>query len=63
MTPTPLPEPIPAPRGNASRDDWAEWLADNTDIVTEGKDRDALRAEYAEWTKTHDVPTDAPIDE
>lgn len=56
--PAPLPEPVPAPKRNASRDDWAEWLADNTDIVTEGKDRDALLAEYDDYLKTHDAPGD-----
>lgn len=54
--PAPLPEPVPAPKRNASRDDWAEWLAEHTDVVTEGKDRDALLADYDEWVKTHDAP-------
>jgi hypothetical protein len=54
--PTPLPEPVKAPSKGASRDDWAEFLADRTDIVTEGKTRDALVAEYEEWLTTHDAP-------
>lgn len=53
-----LPEPAKAPARSASRDDWAEWLALNTDIVTEGKGRDALVDEYDEWLKTHDAPAD-----
>ena len=61
--PAPLPEVKPAPKRNASRDDWAEWLAEETDIVTEGKDRDELIAEYDEWVKTHDAPADPPTDE
>jgi len=46
-----IPDPPKPPKGNASRDDWAEWLAEHTSIVTEGKDRDALQAEYADWAK------------
>jgi hypothetical protein len=61
--PAPLPEVVPAPARNASREDWAEWLAIETDIVTEGKNRDVLQAEYDEWLKTHDAPSDPPADE
>jgi hypothetical protein len=59
---SPLPEAAPAPARNASRYDWAEWLAEETDIVTEGKNRDTLQAEYDEWLKTHDAPADDPAD-
>lgn len=39
----PLDEVIPDPPArNASRDDWAEYLAKYTDIETEGKDRGDL---------------------
>lgn len=56
--PTPLPEPLPVPARNASRDDWAEWLALNTDIVTVDKNRETLLNEYDEWLKTHDAPAE-----
>ncbi|QHB37329.1 hypothetical protein I5G58_gp027 [Mycobacterium phage BirdsNest] len=56
VEPAPLPEPVKAPSKSASRDDWAEFLAKYTDIVTEGKNRDALQAEYDEWLETHDLP-------
>lgn len=52
----PLPEAKKAPAKNAKRDDWAEFLADNTDIVTEGKDREVLQAEYDEWLKVNSAP-------
>lgn len=39
------------PKRNASRDDWAEFLAQHPDgYVTDGKDRDAL---IAEWDARH----------
>ncbi|UXE04398.1 hypothetical protein SEA_FUNSIZED_27 [Mycobacterium phage Funsized] len=53
---TGLLTPIEPPKRNAGREDWAEWLAAHTDIVTEGKDRGDLLAEYDEWVKTHDAP-------
>ena len=56
VEPAPLPEPVPAPKRNASRDDWAEWLAEHTDVVTEGKDRDELLAAYDEWQARNDAP-------
>lgn len=52
----PAPEPVKAPAKSASRDDWAEFLAEHTDIVTEGLNRDALQAEYDTWLETHDQP-------
>jgi len=58
VEPPVLPEPLPTPARNASRDDWAEWLAVHTDIVTEGKGRDELVAEYDDYLKTHDAPTE-----
>lgn len=58
VEPTPLPEPLPAPKRNASRDDWAEWLAEHTDVVTEGKDRDQLLADYDDWQARNDAPTE-----
>lgn len=52
------PEP---PNGNASRDDWAEYLNQHTGIDTEGKGRDALKAEYDELLRVEaDIP---PADE
>ncbi|AAQ12101.1 hypothetical protein PBI_ORION_24 [Mycobacterium phage Orion] len=54
--PAPLPEPVKAPARSASRDTWAEFLAEHTDIVTEDKGRDELVAEYDEWQSVHDVP-------
>jgi hypothetical protein len=58
--PAPLPEPVKAPSRGASRDDWAEFLADQTDIETEGKGRDELVEEYSEWLLTHDAPAEQP---
>lgn len=55
--PAPLPEPIKPPAKSASRDDWATWLSENTDIVvTDQHTRAALIAAYTEWTVTHDAP-------
>lgn len=34
------------PKRSASRDDWAEFLAENTPIVTDGKSRSELQAEW-----------------
>ena len=52
----PMPEPAAddrtphtenePPARNASREDWAEFLAVHSDIVTEGKGRDDLIAEW-----------------
>jgi hypothetical protein len=54
-----LPEPLPTPARNASRDDWAEYLAAGAfGIVTEGKGRDELLAEYDDYIRTHDVPAE-----
>lgn len=39
------------PRRNASREDWAEFLAARTDIVTEGRDRDELIAAWDAWNQ------------
>ena len=48
LTPYTLDNP---PKRNASRDDWAKFLAQHPDgYVTEGKDRDAL---IAEWDARH----------
>lgn len=41
--PTLAPQP---PARNSSRDDWAEFLAEHSPIVTAGKSRDELIAEY-----------------
>jgi hypothetical protein len=60
--PSPLPEPVKAPSRGASREDWAEFLATETDIVTEGKGRDVLVDEYDEWLKTHSAPSEPPTD-
>lgn len=46
LTPHTLANP---PKRNASREDWAEFLAASTDIVTEGKDRDTLIAEWDDY--------------
>ena len=54
--PAPLPEPVKAPNKSASRDDWAEFLAEHTDIVTEGRTRDQLVGDYEVWLETHDAP-------
>lgn len=53
------------PKRNASRDDWAEWLAANTSIVTEGKSRDELLAELdaLEASSVAAVNDEAPFDE
>lgn len=61
VEPSPLPEPAPIPARNASRDDWAEYLAAGAfGIVTEGKGRDELIAEYDKWLETHDAPAVDP---
>lgn len=54
--PTPLPEPVKAPAKSASREDWAEFLAEHTDIVTEDRTRDQLVGDYEVWLETHDAP-------
>lgn len=54
--PAPLPEPVKPPAKSASRDDWAEFLAEHTDVVTEGLARAELIAAYEEWSATHDAP-------
>lgn len=53
------------PKRNASRDDWAEWLAENTSIVTEGKSRDELLAELdaLEASSVAAANDEAPFDE
>ena len=56
--PPELPEPAKAPAKSASRDDWAEWLAENTDVVTEGRTRDQLVGDYEVWLESHDQPAD-----
>ncbi|AYD82020.1 hypothetical protein I5G60_gp25 [Mycobacterium phage Saguaro] len=56
--PAPLPEPVSPPARNASRDDWAEWLAEHTDVVTEGKDRGELIESYDAWQARHDRPAE-----
>jgi len=43
------PEPPPRSGAGSGREDWAEWLAENTDVVTEGKDRTELIAGYDAW--------------
>ncbi|UTN91769.1 hypothetical protein SEA_SAMPSON_29 [Gordonia Phage Sampson] len=55
--------PAGIPKRNASRDDWAEWLAVNTSIVTEGKSRDELLAEFDELTATPPATTDTVDDQ
>lgn len=52
----PAPEPVKAPSKGASRDDWAEFLAEHTDVVTEGRTRDELVGDFEVWTETHDLP-------
>ncbi|QHB37759.1 hypothetical protein I5G63_gp018 [Mycobacterium phage Imvubu] len=54
--PAPLPEPVKAPAKSASREDWAEFLAEHTDVVTEGRNRDQLVGDYEVWLETHDAP-------
>ena len=54
--PAPLPEPAKAPNKSASREDWAEFLAEHTDVVTEGRTRDQLVGDYEVWLETHDAP-------
>ena len=53
VTETITPEgvaPLVEPKRNASRDDWAEYLAQHpSGIVTEGRNREELQAEYDEW--------------
>lgn len=61
--PAPAPEPVKAPAKSASREDWAEFLAKHTDIVTEGKDRGDLLAEYDVWLATHDGINDDGIND
>ncbi len=62
--PAPLPEPVPVPARNASREDWAEFVAllDDSPTYTEGKSRDELIAAYDEWLQTHDQPAVDPED-
>ena len=55
--PAPLPQPVKAPAKNDSRDEWAEFLAKHTDVVTEGRTRDQLVGDYEVWLETHDAPT------
>ncbi|QDH93182.1 hypothetical protein SEA_ZIPP_28 [Gordonia phage Zipp] len=55
--------PAGIPKRNASRDDWAEWLAVNTSIVTEGKTHTQLLAEYDELTATPPATTDTVDDQ
>ncbi len=55
--PAPLPVPVKAPGKGDSRDDWAEFLAAHTDVVTEGRTRDQLVGDYEVWLETHDAPT------
>lgn len=57
--PAPLPEPVKAPTKGASREDWAEFLAKYTDVVTEGRTRDQLVGDYEVWLETHDAPGEA----
>lgn len=46
-----VPDAENPPKRNASREDWAEFLAQHPDgYVTEGKDRDTL---IAEWDAKH----------
>lgn len=53
-------EELVEPKRNASRDDWAEYLAQHrSGIVTEGKNRDELQAEYDEWLVDQVAPADA----
>ncbi|MBV9871739.1 MAG: hypothetical protein JO214_14055 [Frankiaceae bacterium] len=52
----PAPEPAKPPAKSASRDDWAEFLAEHTDVVTEGRTRDQLVGDYEVWLETHDAP-------
>lgn len=50
LEPAPLPEPAKAPARNASRDDWAEFLARNPHgFVTDGKNREQLIAEWDDY--------------
>ena len=39
-------DPQGPPKRSASRDDWAEYLAQHTDIVTDGKTRPQLLEEW-----------------
>lgn len=51
VDPPKLPEPPKPPSRSASREDWAEFLAAGEfGIVTEGKDRTALLAEWDAYT-------------
>jgi hypothetical protein len=54
--PAPAPEAVKAPAKSASRDDWAEFLAEHTDVVTEDRTRDQLVGDYEVWLETHDAP-------
>ena len=45
------------PAKNASREDWAEYLAANTDVVTEGRTLKELQSDYEVWLKTQDAAT------
>jgi hypothetical protein len=61
-TPGGTGELVPAgpPAKNASREDWAEWIAAQPDlgIVTEGKGRDTLIDEYEAWVEGQQGATD-----
>ena len=50
------PAPIKAPAKSASREDWAEFLAAHTSVVTEGRTRDQLIGDYEVYLETHDAP-------
>lgn len=54
--PADAPEPIKAPAKSASREDWAEFLAAHTDVVTEGRTRDQLIGDYEVYLETHPAP-------
>ena len=51
-----MPTPVKAPAKSASREDWAEFLAAHTDVVTEGRTRDQLIGDYEVYLETHDAP-------
>lgn len=58
--PPPAPELVDVPSKGGSREDWAEFLAEHTDVVTEGRTRDQLVGDYEVWLETHDAPTVKP---
>ena len=49
-----VPDPVNPPKRNASREDWAEFLAQHASgaFVTEGKDREQLIAEWDAYLET-----------